>query len=444
MINVIEVLTQKRDGKKLSRGQITGLVDAYTRGDVPDYQASAFLMAAFCRGMDAEETAALTQSMLHSGEILDLSDIEGPKVDKHSTGGVGDKVSLVLTPIVAAAGIKVPMISGRGLGLTGGTRDKLEAIPGFRTDLSIAELRAQLAGVGAAIIGQTESIAPADKLIYSLRDVTATVDFIPFISASIMSKKLAEGLDGLVLDVKCGRGAFMTSEEKARELAESMVSTGLDFGVRTSALLTRMDEPLGSSIGNWIEVSECIRFLQGDAEPDLEEVVIALCGEMLLLGGSADSAREGREKSKEILYSGEAYKIFCEMVEAQGGRAEDVSSAGIRPGKKPRNVYAPPGTTGFVGSIHAGTIGWAATDMGVGRSVKEDPVDFDAGIVLHKRSRDAVTSGDLLATFYTAKDSQAQSFHDLILDAYEFQSHPPSRYPVVVDRLTADGWEGSL
>jgi len=441
MIDVIEVLTDKRDGRKLTRPQIAGLVDAYTRGAIPDYQASAFLMAAFCRGMDAEETTALTHSMLHSGEILDFSNIAGPKIDKHSTGGVGDKVSLVLTPIVAAAGLKVPMISGRGLGITGGTRDKLESIPGFRTDLSIATLKTQLATVGGAIVGQTETIAPADRLLYALRDVTATVDFIPFISASIMSKKLAEGLDGLVLDVKCGRGAFMRTEEQARRLAESLVSVGQGFGLKTTALLTRMDVPLGRAIGNWLEVSESIAFLQGDPEPDLAEVVLALAGEMLLLGGCVKSGQAGQEKAKQILNSGQAYEKFCEIVEAQGGQKTDVSAPGVRMARPEFHVRAPDNATGYVADIHAGMIGRAATTMGVGRTVKEDPVDPNAGILLNKQVGDAVTPGDLLASFYTAKEDIAPSLLDTLLEAYRFAPIPPKTRSLVMDRLTAAGWQ---
>ena len=444
MVDTISIISAKRDGNALSRDEIRAFIDGYTAGDIPDYQASAFLMAAFCRGMDAEETAALTDSMLRSGDVLDFSEIPGPKVDKHSTGGVGDKISLILAPIAAACGLVVPMISGRGLGITGGTRDKLEAIPGFRTDISTEALRAQLAATGVAIIGQTAEIAPADKRLYALRDVTATVDFIPFISASIMSKKLAEGLDGLVLDVKCGRGAFMKHERAARSLAETMVSIGLDFGVDTTALLTAMDVPLGRAIGNWLEVAESIRCLQGDPEPDVMEVTLSLAGEMLRIGGHAPTLQAGRSLAEEALASGKAFEKFTAMVQAQGGSVPDIMEPERRRLEAAETVVRAPDTVhGFVDDIDAGALGWTATAMGVGRAVKEDQVDPDAGIYLHRRPGEPVEPGIPLASFYTRRTDRIESFRAAIQGAYSFAPAPPTPRAVVMDRLTADGWKSA-
>ncbi len=441
MAEIINIITAKRDGETLSRRQITDFVDAYTRGEIPDYQASAFLMAAFCRGMDAEETAALTYSMLRSGEILDFSEISGPKVDKHSTGGVGDKVSLILAPIAASCGLVVPMISGRGLGITGGTRDKLESIPGFRTDLTTVALRAQLAATGVAIIGPTAQVAPADKRLYALRDVTATVDFIPFISASIMSKKLAEGLDGLVLDVKCGRGAFMKHEKQARRLAETLVRIGLDFGVKTTALLTGMDVPLGRAIGNWLEVEESIRCLQGDPEPDVMEVTLSLAGEMLYLAGRAKTGQAGRALAEAAVTSGRAFEKFAELVKWQGGDVATITQPERRQREASESVvYAPACANGYVADIDAGMLGMAATTMGVGRTVKKDAVDPCAGIYLHKRPGETVAPGARLASFYTRKADLAEDFRATILEAYRYSATPHAPLPVVTDRLSAEGW----
>ncbi len=442
MLNIVDIITAKRDGKKLSKRQIAAFVDAYTREAIPDYQAAAFLMAAFCRGMDADETTALTYSMLHSGKVLDFSDIPGPKVDKHSTGGVGDKISLVLVPLVVLCGLKVPMIAGRGLGITGGTIDKVESIAGLRTDLTALELHSQLAEVGGAIVGQTDEIAPADKLIYVLRDATATVDFIPFISASILSKKLAEGLDGLVLDVKCGRGAFMKTEQDARRLAESLVSTGLAFGVKTTALITRMDQPLGRAIGNRMEVAAATRFFARNYDPDVKEITMALAGEMLYLGGLASSPEEGRETAQKTLDCSDVGDKFTEMVMAQGGDPRYVSATDACFGERPQyDVYAPDTASGYVSDTDAGIIGRIATNLGVGRAVKEDTVDPDAGIFLWRRTGDEVRPGDRLATICTAKTDQVDDFHAGILSAYRFSAAPPAPLPGVMGRLTQDGWE---
>ena len=442
-LNVVRLLQTKRDGGALAPGAVRQLVAAYTAGDVPDYQMAAFLMAAFVRGLDADEAAALTDAMLHSGTVLDLSDLPGRKVDKHSTGGVGDKVSLVLAPLVAACGVPVPMISGRGLGHTGGTLDKLEAIPGFRTDLSIAEYRDVLARIGTVMIGQTAEIAPADKKLYALRDVTGTVESIPLIAASIMSKKLAEGIDALVLDVKCGRGAFMKSEADARELAAALVGIGSARATPTVALLTAMDAPLGRAVGNGPETAEAVRILRneapagGDAD-DVVEVTLALAGEMVALGGGADDAAAGRQLAAAALRDGFAFGILQELVEAQGGDVSALDDPDGLMGDPVAVVQAGPDAAGVVGAIDALALGYAAVELGAGRARKEDAVDPKAGFVLNKRVGDPVHPGETLATVYASDASRANG--DAVRDAFSFTTTAPAARPLILDRLDADGW----
>ncbi len=443
-MNTAELIRVKRDGGALSAEQITALVDAYTAGEVPDYQVSAFLMAAFLRGMDTAETAALTRAMLHSGDVLDLSAIPGTKVDKHSTGGVGDKVSVILAPLVAACGVPVPMISGRGLGHSGGTLDKLESLPGFRTDLSIADYRAQVERLGVVMIGQTDEIAPADRKLYALRDVTATVEFIPFIAASIMSKKLAEGIDALVLDVKCGRGAFMQTEPEARKLAETLVGIGLEFGKPTVARLTRMDVPLGRAIGNWPEMAESIRVLRGE-EPaggdvdDLLEVTLALAGEMLWLGGAADSFEDGYARATVALADGSAFEKFRELVEAQGGDTSVLDDPDRREGSAPvATVEAPADAAGFVADIDALAIGWAAVRLGAGRAKKEDAVDPTAGFVLLKKTGEPVVPGEPIAHIFARDASRVDEA--AVRDAFRFTDDRPAPRSLLLDRYDGTGW----
>lgn len=437
----LDLIAAKRDGQPLAPEAIAYLVEAYTAGDLPDYQMSAFLMAAYLRGLNEEEAAALTDAMLYSGTVLDLSDLPGTKVDKHSTGGVGDKVSLILAPVVAACGVPVPMISGRGLGHTGGTLDKLESIPGFRTDLSIDAYRQQLERLGVVIMGQTEEIAPADRGLYALRDVTATVDFIPFIAASIMSKKLAEGIDGLVLDVKCGRGAFMKTPEQARELAETLVSIGARFDKPSVALVTRMDVPLGRAVGNWPEVAESIRCLQGEDVPDLMEVTLALAGEMLALAGASATPSEGREQARQAIASGRAFDRFVAMVEAQGGDASVVRAPETRPRAEPAaEVRASGDARGYVAELDALRLGQTAVRLGAGRRTKEDPVDPTAGLVLNKKPGDPVTPNDLLAKLYTKKD-QHQAYAAAVREAYTFEDARPAPKLPLMGRYTTAGWQ---
>ena len=446
-LNPVPLIAAKRDGRALAPDALTSLVDAYTAGDVPDYQMSAFLMAVFLNGLSDAEATALTDAMLHSGTVLDLSALPGTKVDKHSTGGVGDKVSLVLAPIVAACGVPVPMISGRGLGHTGGTLDKLESIPGFRTDLSIPEYKAQLEDIGLVLIGQTDEMAPADRKLYALRDVTATVECIPLIAASIMSKKLAEGIDALVLDVKCGRGAFMKTEADARDLAETLVAIGTEHDVPTVALLTNMHVPLGRCVGTWPEVAESIACLHGTHDDTgLMEVVYALAGEMLDLGGVAETPADGRAQARAAVADGTAWNTFRTLVEAQGGDLSAIDAPASRPGSDPvATLHAPDDVAGYVKGLDALAIGHAAVDLGAGRRVKEDAVDPVAGFSALKKPGDAVAPGDVIAHIHAQAPSRIDAALQAVLDAYTFADAPPEdNASMIWDRYTAAGWDSVL
>ncbi len=439
--NAVPLLVAKRDGHTLAPEDIRALVDAYTAGDVPDYQMAAFLMAAFTRGLGPAEGVALMQAMLHSGEVLDLSDIPGLKVDKHSTGGVGDKVSIVLAPLVAACGVPVPMISGRGLGHTGGTLDKLEAIPGFDVNLDLAAYRRVLADVGTVMIGQTAEIAPADKKIYALRDVTGTVEAIPLIAASILSKKLAEGIDALVLDVKSGRGAFMTDEAQARLLAETLVQMATDAGTPTVALLTNMDVPLGRASGNGPETAEAIQILRGETPDgggceDVVEVTLALAGEMVCLGGKAATPDEGRDVARRALEDGSALEVFRRLVRAHGGDEAVVDDPARLSGAPVATVTAD--RAGVVTDVDARRIAYAAFALGAGRARKEDAVDPRAGVVLNKRPGEPVEAGEPLATLYASDPSRARP--DAVRDAFTIGDAAAPARPLVLDRLDANGW----
>src|ERR1700757_5247788 len=370
-MRAVDLIRRKRDSGELTREEIEELIAAYTKGDVPDYQMSAWLMAVFLRGMTRPEIAALTEAMLHSGQVLDFSDLLGRKVDKHSTGGVGDKTSLVIAPIVAAGGLKVPMISGRGLGHSGGTLDKLESIPGFNVNLSLADFRRVLQSCGCALIGQTAEIAPADKKIYALRDVTATVESPFLICASIMSKKLAEGIGGLVLDVKTGSGAFMQKEEDAAYLAELMVETGERMGKKMAALLTDMDQPLGLYAGNSLEVVEVLEVLRGGGPKDLVELCHELAAWMFLLGDRVKTVAEGRHLSKQLIASGKALEKFREMVGLQGGDPRSIDDPGRLP-KAQRTLDVTSPNAGFVTAIQCEQTGVACVILGGGRERKED------------------------------------------------------------------------
>ncbi len=395
-----QVIARKRDGYMLSADEIAAFVRGTTDGSWADYQLSAMLMAIFTRGMNTAETVALTQAMMHSGVVADLSSVRLPKVDKHSTGGVGDKVSLHLAPMVAACGVAVPMISGRGLGYTGGTLDKLESIPGFRTGLSLHEYRAQVESVGCALIGQTKELAPADKKLYALRDVTATVECLPLICASIMSKKLAEGIDALVLDVKFGGGAFMKTEAQARELAQAMVDIGNAMGKPTRALLTRMDEPLGRAVGNALEVAESVECLRGKGPADLMEVTYALGAEMLCLAKVAKDAKDGEARLREVVANGAALKKFREIVAAQGGdsRVCDEPMAVMKLARLRGEVRA--SADGIVQSVDAMTVALAALRLGAGRVKADDAVDHAVGFTQLVKIGKHVEAGDVLAVVH--------------------------------------------
>ena len=429
-IRIADVIRKKRDGHELSCAEIAHLVDGYTRGEIPDYQVSAWLMAALLRGLTRAETAALTDSMLHSGQVLDLSEFAAAKVDKHSTGGVGDKTSLVLAPLAAAGGLVVPMISGRGLGHTGGTLDKLESIPGFRVDLSIARFREVLRECGCAMIGQTAEIAPADRKFYALRDVTGTVESPFLICASIMSKKLAEGIDALVLDVKTGSGAFMKTEQDAVFLAELMVETGQRMGKKTVALITNMDQPLGLRVGNALEVEECIEILHGRGPADLRELCVELGGWMLHLGGRARTAAHGKGLAVELIESGRALKVFRRMVGLQGGDVAAIDD----PSRLPRarhSLEVVSAKSGYVSAIQCEGVGTASVVLGGGREKKEDSIDPAVGVVVHKKVGDRVSAGEALCILHYNSGTRAAQAKQLIEQSYRIGETPPAPLPLV-------------
>jgi pyrimidine-nucleoside phosphorylase/thymidine phosphorylase len=419
-IRVVDVIRRKRDGGELTKAEIEYLVRGATSGEIPDYQLAAWLMATVVKGMSPAESAALTDAMLHSGEVLDLSDIPLPKVDKHSTGGVGDKTSLVLAPVAAAGGLAVPMISGRGLGHTGGTLDKLEAIPGFNVNLPTREFRRVLGECGCAMIGQTAEIAPADRKLYALRDVTGTVESPHLICASIMSKKLAEGIDGLVLDVKTGSGAFMKKEKDAAYLAQLMVETGEQMGKKVAALLTDMDQPLGLKIGNSLEVEECMEVLRGGGPEDLRELCLELAGWMFFLGGVSKTVEEGKLTAGHTIRSGEALARFRRMVELQGGDPRSVDEPGRLPQARER-MEVPSLRGGVVQAIQCEQVGTACVLLGGGRERKEDAVDPAVGIVLHKKAGDAVRAGESLCTVFYNSSQRAERARALLESSYQIE-----------------------
>ena len=419
-MNTVELIKKKREKGELSNTEIDFLVQNYSKGKIPDYQFSAFLMAAFLNGLSKDETASLTKSMLYSGKVIDLSKIAGVKVDKHSTGGVGDKTSLILAPIVAAAGVKVPMISGRGLGHTGGTLDKLEAINGFDVNLKLSKYKSVIKKCGAVLIGQTKDIAPADKLIYGLRDVTAAVESIPLITASIMSKKLAEGIDGLVLDVKTGSGAFMKKLSDSKALANSLIDTAKAFDKKVIAFITDMNQPLGNYIGNWFEVYESIKVLQGEHVEDLCEVTFNLSGAMIYLGGKANSIDEGIEISRELIRDGKAFDKFIEIVKLQKGNVSLIKN----PEKYKKSKYIEEVTaenTGYLSSIDNYQIGMASLELGAGRLTKEDKIDPKAGIIFNSKIGNKINKGDVIAMIHTDNKKVIDKVKQRITSAMEFK-----------------------
>lgn len=420
-MNTVELIRKKRNGQSLTENEIKFLVDGLTHHKIPDYQFSSFLMAAYLNGLDKKETAFLTNAMLYSGIVINLDFIKGKKVDKHSTGGVGDKTSLIIAPIVAAAGINVPMISGRGLGHTGGTLDKLESIPGFRTDVSLKQYKSIIKKCGAVLAGQTKEVAPADKLIYALRDVTATVESIPLITASIMSKKLAEGIDGLVLDVKTGSGAFMKKMEDSIELANSLVDTAKAFNKKVIAMITDMNQPLGNYIGNWLEVYESIKILNGEVVDDLLELSLNLAGAMVMLGGKANSINEGIEISKEMIANGKAFDKFLEIVKLQDGDIKFIKNPDEYPKSKfNEKIFAE--KNGFINSIDNYNIGMASLELGAGRITMEDKIDPKAGIIFYPKIGSKIKKGELIAELFTDKKDKIEIAKRKILDAIKIST----------------------
>lgn len=433
---VNELIRKKRDGGSLTETELSSLIDGYVRGDIPDYQMAAFLMATYFRGMTESETLTFTQLMLHSGSTVDLSSIPGVKVDKHSTGGVGDKISLLLAPIVASCGVPVPMISGRGLGHTGGTLDKLESIPGFKTSLTIEEYRGVIADVGAVMIGQTNEIAPADKKMYALRDVTSTVECIPLIAGSIMSKKLAEGIDALVLDVKTGRGAFMQSYDRSLELAAALVKIGNSFGKETMAFITDMDQPLGSAIGNWTEVVESVECLRGKPVADIMELTLVLSGAMLLLGKRAGNLADAIRTCREAVESGRAYAKFKEIVRRQGGDVQFLDHPDRYPSPKHR-IAVTAERSGFVTGIDALELGLVSIALGAGRGKVDDRVDPKAGILLKRKAGDHVGGGEAIAEILTDRTEALPDAAARVRAAFSIGDERPALRPLihtVVDR----------
>lgn len=437
---VPRLIERKRDGESLGAAEWQELIHAYSAGAVPDYQLSALLMAVFFRGMTREETSALTDAMLSSGAKLDLSDIPGAKIDKHSTGGVGDKVSLVLAPLIAELGVTVPMMSGRGLGHTGGTLDKLESIPGFRTNLQLTEAYRQLARLGCALIGQTGEIAPADRKLYALRDSTGTVEAIPLIAASIMSKKLAEGLSGLVLDIKSGSGAFLPELDREIELAKTMIELGADRGCPVVALVTAMDRPLGNMCGNSLEVRESIEFLRGNPPEDLATVTYALGAEMLLLAGAAASLADAHVQMRGAINSGRAAEKFRAIVEAQGGDPRIIDDVSLLPSAPVQAEYRAP-SDGYVQAVSPRIIGRGIVALGGGRRAMDDVVDASVGFDVRVKPNAKVRRGDVIAIIHAADNAGLAVGRGVLDKAIEIGDEQVEVLPLVSHRISAESVE---
>ncbi len=432
-MNMVDIITKKRDGGELTPEEIRFFIENYVKDRIPDYQASALLMAIYFRGLSRAETFALTEAMEFSGDVEDLSDLPGVKVDKHSTGGVGDKTTLVVAPVAAAAGVTVAKMSGRGLGFTGGTADKLEAIPGFRTRLEPAEFHRQLEELGLAVITQTGSITPADKKIYALRDVTGTVESPGLIASSIMSKKLAAGSDGIVLDVKCGSGALLKDLAEAENMADLMIDIGRKAGRKMVAVISDMSQPLGRTVGNALEVEEAVQVLKGGGPEDLRQLCLELAGEMIRIGGRTESFEEGKETARQVLSDGRALEKFRQMVRRQGGDDRIVEEPErMGSSRYSRDVLA--GRTGFIAETDTREIGRASQHLGAGRLRKEDEIDFTAGIRMYVRIGDSVQEGDVLATLYGA-DSRRLEEAEIIMEAAIRISAEPATPPKLIRKI---------
>ncbi|MCU1260612.1 MAG: thymidine phosphorylase [Bryobacterales bacterium] len=431
-MRTVDLIQRKRASEELSPEEIAFLVNGYTAGEIPDYQMSAFLMAVCFTGMTDREVSAMTESMMNSGGMIDLSGIPGVKVDKHSTGGVGDKTSLISAPIAAAAGVVVPMMSGRALGHTGGTLDKLESIPGFRTDLTPEQFHSQLAEHGLAFIGQTDEVAPADKKMYALRDVTGTVDSIPLIASSIMSKKLAEGMDALVLDVKVGAGAFMKRQVDARRLAALMVGIGRRLDKKVQALITDMNQPLGYAIGNALEVMEVSQTLHNEGPEDLRRLSVELASRMIFLGKVTKTLEEARELAEKKLSDGSAYKKFKQVVELQGGNSQALEKFELLPNATGMREVTT-SRAGFVSGINAEDIGRASTLMGAGRDRKEDAVDPAVGVILEVKMGEKVDAGAVLCRLYYTQESTLDEAAEMVEDAFKISGQKPDERALILE-----------
>jgi pyrimidine-nucleoside phosphorylase len=431
-MRTVDLITRKRDGEELNPEELEYLIQGYTSGDIPDYQMSAFLMATVFSGMEDREVSALTESMMRSGQMIDLSDVPGIKVDKHSTGGVGDKTSLISAPIAAAAGVIVPMMSGRALGHTGGTLDKLESIPGFRTDLSSSEFTAQLKTLGLCFIGQSDEVAPADKKLYALRDVTGTVESIPLIASSIMSKKMAEGVDALILDVKVGTGAFMKKQVEARRLAQMMVGIGRRMDKRVQALITDMNQPLGYAVGNALEVMEVSQTLHNEGPDDLRRLSVELAARMIFLAKLSTSLDDARQIAEGKLADGSAYRKFRDVVHAQGGNVAAIDKFELLPNATGmREIVTSRG--GYVTAIHAEDIGRASTQMGAGRDRKEDAIDYAVGVILEVKTGDKVDAGAVLGRLYYTREDGLDEAAEMVEDAFRISQQKPEDRELILE-----------
>jgi pyrimidine-nucleoside phosphorylase len=431
-MRTVDLIHRKRDGEELSPEEISGLIESFTRGEVPDYQISAFLMAVFFSGMTDHEVDALTHTMVRSGETIDLSGVPGIKVDKHSTGGVGDKTSLIAAPLAAAAGVVVPMVSGRALGHTGGTLDKLEAIPGFRTDLTVEEFRNQLAQTGLAFMGQSDEITPADRKLYALRDATATVESLPLIASSIMSKKLAAGIDALVLDVKVGAGAFVKKQVEARRLAQMMVGIGRRSDKRVQALITDMNQPLGFAIGNALEIMEVSQTLQNMGPVDLTRLSIELAAYMIHLAKIVPTREEARDLAQKNLLNGAGYKKFREVIQLQGGNPQVLERFELLPNATgAREILCP--RSGYISAIDAEYIGLASAMIGAGRDTKEDTIDPAVGVILEAKVGQKVDAGAILCRIYYTSDERLDEAADLVEDSFRISQAVPEERNLILE-----------
>jgi pyrimidine-nucleoside phosphorylase len=434
IMNVEQIIVRKRDGNELSEKELHFIVKGFVHDEIPNYQIAALLMTIYFQGMSFEETFLLTKLMIESGKKVDFNHLSKFPVDKHSTGGVGDKVSIILAPLVAAAGVAVPMMSGRGLGHSGGTLDKLEAIPGFRTQLSLSEFVKQIEEIGVAMIGQTDEIVPADRKIYALRDRTGTVPSIPLVVASILSKKIAEGARALVLDVKTGKGAFFSSEQKALKLAETIIAISKKFELRTTALMTGMDQPLGFAIGNWLETREAIDTLKGNGPKDVVEVTLALGAEMLYQAALVENVNSGLEKLQRLLESGKAYEKFLELVQAQGGELSVIEHPESYPTSQHHQVINCE-RAGYIHSIDALTIGLMAMEIGAGRKKISDTIDYGAGLILQIKVGDYVAKGEPLAEIFYSKDIAFERVRETIDEAIDIKDEVPKISPLILRRI---------